>query len=152
MQEWTASVDVKSSIVIVVEAAVAGAASKALVSKTGELHHATGLQLVTAILAMSTLVLAVALAIWVVFPRLKRRRTAKVAQDGLIYFGHLRHRTPEDIERALATMTVAEERRQLAQQLHVTSDVAWRKHEHLQASLLAFALGSALLVLAFVAF
>lgn len=152
VQEWTASVDVKSSIVIVVEAAVAGAASKALISRTGELHGATGLQLAIAIAAMSSLVLAVVLAIWVVFPRLARRRTSQHAAEGLIYFGHLRDRTPEDIERALARMTPAEERRQLARQLHVISDVAWRKHAHLQASLFAFAVGSVLLVLAFVAF
>jgi uncharacterized membrane protein YdcZ (DUF606 family) len=152
VQEWTASVDVKSSIVVVVEAAVAGAASKALISENGEMHHATGLQLATAIAAMSVLVLAVVLAIWVVFPRLKRRHTSQTAPDGLIYFGHLRARRPEDIERALATMTAEEERRQLARQLHVTSDVAWRKHAHLQASLFSFAVGCALLVLAFVAF
>jgi hypothetical protein len=152
VQEWTASVDVKASIVVVVEAAVAGEASKALVSKTGELHDAAGPQLATAIAATSSLVLAVALAVWVVYPRLRRRRTTQLAPDGLIFFGHLRDRAPEDIERALATMTAADERRQLARQLHVTSEVAWRKHAYLQASLGAFALGSALLVLAFVAF
>lgn len=152
VQEWTASVDVKSSIVVVVEAAVAGAAGKAVVSKTGELHGATGLHLATAIAATSSLVLAVALAIWVVFPRLTHRRTAQAVPDGLIFFGHLRARTPEDIERALASMTAADERRQLARQLHVISEVAWRKHAYLQASLCSFAIGSALLVVAFVAF
>jgi hypothetical protein len=152
VQEWTASVDVKSSIVVVVEAAVAGAACKALISKTGELHDATGLHLATAIAATSCLILAVALAIWVVFPRLKHRRTSRLASDGLIFFGHLRERTPEDIEHTLSTMTVVDERRQLAQQLHVTSEVAWRKHTYLQASLCAFAMGAVLFVLAFVAF
>jgi hypothetical protein len=38
------------------------------------------------------------------------------------------------------------------QQLHVTGKVAWRKHAWLQASLVLFAAGSPLLVLAFVAF
>jgi hypothetical protein len=152
VQGWTASVDVKSSIVVVIEAAVAGAASKALVSKTGELHGATGLHLAIAIAATTSLVLSVALAIWVVFPRLKRRRMSQAVPDGLIFFGHLRDRTPADIERALATMTAADEQRQLARQLHVISEVAWRKHAHLQASLCSFAIGSALLVLAFVAF
>jgi hypothetical protein len=152
LQTWTDSVDIKTSIVVVVEAAVTGAASKALVSKTGELHSAHGLKLATAIAALVLLALAVGLALWVVFPRLKRRRTAAAAADGLVYFGHLRHRTPADIERALAAMTPAEERRQLARQLHVLGDVAWRKHACLQASLVAFATGSSLLVLAFVAF
>jgi hypothetical protein len=68
------------------------------------------------------------------------------------YCGHLRARRPADIATALAGMTPDEERRQLAQQLHMTGQVAWRKHAWLQASLGLFALGSALLVLAFVAF
>jgi hypothetical protein len=152
VQSWTASVDTKSSIVVVIETAVAGAASKALITNAGELHSATGLHLATAIAAMSTLILAVGLALWVVFPRLKRLRTSRLAPTGLIYFGHLRDRPPEDINEALATMTPADERWQLAQQLHVTGGVAWRKHACLQASLSLFAVGSALLVLAFVAF
>jgi hypothetical protein len=152
VQAWTDSVDIKSSIVVVVEAAVTAAASKALVTKTGELHPATGLRLATAILALALLALAVVLALWVVFPRLKLRRIAASAGSGLIYFGHLRARTAEDIERALAAMTSAEERRQLSRQLQAISEVAWRKHTCLQASLCAFAAGSALLVTAFVAF
>jgi Family of unknown function (DUF5706) len=152
LQAWTDSVDMKSSIVVVVEAAVTAAATKALVTKTGEMHAATGLRLATAIVALLLLALAVALALWVVFPRLKPRRTAASAATGLIYFGHLRARSADDIERALAAMTPAEERRQLARQLQVISDVAWRKHSFLQASLWAFAVGSILLVAAFVAF
>jgi hypothetical protein len=152
VQSWTASVDIKSSIVVVIETAVAGAATKALITTKGELHAADGLHLATAIVATVALVAAVALALWVVFPRLKRRRTARLTPTGLIYFGHLRNRSAEDINKALAMMTPAEERWQLAQQLHITGTVAWQKHACLQASLVFFALGSALLVLAFVAF
>lgn len=152
IQAWTASVDIKSSIVVVIETAVAGAATRALITDKGELHTAVGLHLATAITATVLLVLAVALALWVVFPRLARRRTSRLSPTGLIYFGHLRDRTAEDINNALAAMTPAEERWQLAQQLHVTGAVAWRKHACLQASLSFFAVGSALLVLAYVAY
>jgi hypothetical protein len=152
VQAWTASVDIKSSIVVVIETAVAGAATRAVITDNGELHVAVGLHLATAITATVSLVLAVALALWVVFPRLARRRTSKLSPMGLIYFGHLRDRTAEDINDALTAMTPAEERWQLAQQLHVTGGVAWRKHACLQASLACFAIGSALLVLAYVAF
>jgi hypothetical protein len=152
IQSWTASVDVKSSIVVVIETAVAGAATKALITNQGELHSAVGLQLATAICAMTALVLAVACALWVVFPRLERNRTSTLAPTGLVYFGHVRARRPADIAAALAKMTPEEERLQLAQQLHMTGKVAWRKHAWLQASLSLFAMGSALLVLAFVAF
>ena len=152
VQGWTASVDVKSSIVVVVETAVAGAGAKALITENGELHSATGLHLACAIVAVTLLVLAVAAALWVVFPRLERRRTAELAEDGAIYFGHLRQRSPRDIQAALTAMTPDEELRQLALQLHTTGGVAWRKHAWLQRSLILFAAGAALLVLAFGAF
>jgi hypothetical protein len=53
---------------------------------------------------------------------------------------------------ALKKMTREEERHQLARQLHITGNVARRKHAWLQAALGFFAVASALLVLAFVAF
>jgi hypothetical protein len=152
VQSWTASVDVKSSIVVVIETAVAGAAAKALITEKGELHSAAGLHLATAISATVALVLAVACALWVVFPRLERGRTSTIAATGLVYFGHLRSRSPDDIAQALATLTPDEERMQLARQMHITGQVAWRKHAWLQASLILFAIGAALLVIAFVAF
>jgi hypothetical protein len=152
IQAWTASVDVKSSIVVVIETAVAGAATKALITNNGELHSAVGLHLAVAICSMTALVLAVACALWVVFPRLERNRTSRLPPTGLVYFGHLRARDPSEIATALAKMAPEDERLQLAHQLHVTSKVAWRKHAWLQTSLSFFALGSALLVLAFVAF
>lgn len=152
VQAWTASVDIKSSIVIVIETAVTGAGLKALVTEKGELHGTEGLQLATAISAVSALVAAVACALWVVFPRLERIRTPGAAPDGLIYFGHLRARSEADIANALAGMSPTEERAQLARQLRITGDIAWRKHSWLQRSLTLFVVGSALLVLAFVAF
>jgi len=152
IQGWTASVDVKASIVVVVETAVAGAATRAVITRQGELHAAVGLHLATAIAAATFLVLAVVCALWVVFPRLERRRTARLASDGLVYFGHLRKRSPDDIAAALDALTPEEERRQLASQLHITGRVAWRKHAWLQRSLLLFAFGAVLLVISFVAF
>jgi hypothetical protein len=44
------------------------------------------------------------------------------------------------------------QRVQLARQLIITSDVAWRKHVWLQRSLGLFAIGTGLLVISFVAF
>lgn len=152
VQGWTASVDVKASVVVVIETAVAGAATRALITQGGELHSAVGLHLATAITAVTLLVLAVACALWVVFPRLERRRTADHASGGLVYFGHLRARSADDIAAALGAMTAQEERQQLASQLHITGQVAWRKHAWLQRSLVLFALGGLLLVVSFVAF
>jgi hypothetical protein len=152
VQGWTASVDGKASIVLVVESAVAGAATRALITTNGELHKAIGLHLACAIVAVILLVLGVACSLWVVFPRLERSRTHRLAANGLIYFGHLREREIDDIAHALAELTPEQERRQLASQLRVTGNVAWRKHAWLQGSLACFAAGSLLLVVAYTAF
>jgi hypothetical protein len=152
VQGWTASVDIKASIVLVVETAVAGAATQALITSKGELHQAIGLHLACAIVAVALLVLSVGCALWVVFPRLERSRTSRLAAKGLVYFGHLRERGADDIAQALADLTPEQERRQLAAQLCITGAVAWRKHSWLQRSLVLFALGAALLVVAYTAF
>lgn len=152
VQGWTASVDSKASIVVVVETAVAGAATRALITGNGELHKAFGLDLTCAVVAVTFLILAVACALWVVFPRLERSRTRRLAAKRLIYFGHLRERGVDDIAQALANLTPGQERRQLASQLSITGDVAWRKHSWLQRSLICFALGAALLVIAYTTF
>jgi hypothetical protein len=145
-------VDAKASIVLVVETAVAGAATRALIVGNGQLHKAIGLHLACAIMAVVLLIVAVACALWVVFPRLERSRTKRLAANGLIYFGHLRERGIDDIAQALAALTPEEERRQLASQLNVTGNVSWRKHAWLQRSLACFAVGSMLLVIAYTAF
>ena len=152
IQGWTSSVDAKASIVVVAETLLAGAAIRALVTKHGGLHSATGLHLACGITAASLLIFAVASALWVVFPRLERSRTKRLATQGLIYFGHLQDRSPEDIARSLATLTPDQERLQLAQQLQITGKIAWRKHSRLQLSIIALGIGSLLLVLSYTAF
>lgn len=151
LQGWTATVDIKASVVLAVETAVTGAAAHELITSHGELHGATGLHLATAITALAALTAAVGCGLSVIFPRLERRKTARAASSGLIYFGHLRNRDTEDIARALRNLTPEEERLQVARQLRVTGKVAWRKHAWLQASIALFAIGVALLATGFVA-
>lgn len=92
-------------------------------------------------------VLAGLSALHAVFPSLKRRRARRFAGSGLVYFGHLRHRSAEQIRTALAKLDQHEIRNQLAHQLHVTSDIAWRKHARLQrAQLLLIAAVAAFMV------
>src|SRR4051794_1784874 len=79
IQGWTASVDTKASVVLVVETAVTAAAARALITSKGELHAVTGLQLANSIAAVAVLATAVACALWVVFPRLEPRRTRRLA-------------------------------------------------------------------------
>lgn len=151
-QAWTASVDIKASIVLVVEVAIAAAAGKSLMVDGGILHDAHKLQLAVAITAVTLLALSVGSALWVVFPRLERRRSRSTGRPGLIYFGHLRDRSVEEIDAALAGLDEDAERHELARQLRVTASVAWRKHFWLQVSLFLLALGVVALVLALVAF
>lgn len=151
-QAWTASVDIKASIVLVVEVALAGAAGRSLLMSGGVLHDAHGLHLAAAILAVVLLALAVGSALWVVFPRLERRASRGKAEPGLIYFGHLRRRSVDDIEKALAGLDEAGERHEIARQLRVTAQVAWKKHAWLQKSLVFLAAGVCVLVVALVAF
>jgi hypothetical protein len=149
---WTSSVDIKASIVLVVEVALAAAAGRSLLVSGGVLHAAHGLHLAVAIAAVVLLALAVGSALWVVFPRLERREARRRAEPGLIYFGHLEQRSVEDIEAALGNLDEDKERHEIARQLRVTAQVAWKKHVWLQKSLACLALGVCVLAVALVAF
>jgi hypothetical protein len=149
IQNWTAGVDTKASIVLVVETAISTAGATALISQGGELHSATGLHLGISVAAVTFLVLSVACALWVVFPRLNYRN---LGQPGYIYFGQLAQRSPEQIEEGLSSLTENDTLTQLSQQLAVTSEIAWRKHVWLQRSIALLALGGILLLCGFVAF
>jgi hypothetical protein len=147
LQAWTASVDSKASIVLVVEGAVGGAAFHLLVGDDDGLGRMGGAHLAFALLALALLGLALASALAVVFPRLARRQaTATTTASGLIYFGHLRDRPQSAIEQGLAQLDADAERRELASQLQITAQIAWRKHAWLQLSLLLVVLGSLVLL------
>jgi len=139
---WTASVDAKASIVLVVEVAVAGGAVQTL---TGDLDVVGGGHLFAIIATLVALGLSVGCALGVVFPRLARRQSAQGV--GLLYFGHLRALTVAEIGKRLHSMDVDEEREQLAAQLEIMARVAWRKHAWLQASIVIFVVGVVGLVL-----
>lgn len=150
IQTWTANVDTKASIAMVVQTALAGAGLHALIAHDGELHDAVGLHLACTIVAVTLLVISVGCCLWVIFPRLHRRRDPP--PQGLIYFGDLRILKADEIALALTTLTQEQECTQLAHQMRITSVVAWRKHSWLQHSLVAFVLGATLLVTSYVAF
>lgn len=135
LQGWTASVDGKASIVLVVEVAVAGAAVQSLY---GDLDAAGGVHLAAIIATLVALGLSVGCALGVVFPRLARRQAQG---SGLLFFGHLRGRTVAEIDKGLAAMAIADEREQLAAQLHIMARVAWRKHTWLQTSIVMLVVG-----------
>lgn len=127
IQEWTKSVDQKASIILVFSVALATLAGHEVFNATGGLHDASGLRL-WLVRAMGLAFGASAvLAVSVVLPRLRHRAARRDAPTGLVYFGHLRHRSAADIERHLRTLDDDEALAQLARQLQATSAVAWRK-------------------------
>lgn len=130
-------VDQKASYVLIVATAVGGLAASEVFSAGGALHGASGLRLWT-IRAMGLLfTLAVVLALSVVLPQLRRGKTAREAQHGLVYFGHLRHRAPEDIARAFSRLDTGAASDLLAAELHAISKIAWSKHVRLQGAVIA---------------
>lgn len=140
--DWTKNVDQKASITLAIITGVGGLAATQVFGDKGSLHAIQGDQL-WAIRVMGAAFLAAGFfALYAVFPNLKRRRTKELSNTGLIFFGHLRHRSVDDIRSALTALEDNEVRQQLASQLHATSDIAWKKHARLQAAhiLLAIAI------------
>jgi hypothetical protein len=141
--DWTAKVDVKASIVLALE--TAGFAALVAVSRDHEaLSHLVGASLWLYRAGIVALVAAVSLAGAVVMPQL-RSHGSKNRHDGLIYFGHLRQQNPAELKRRLDGLDPSGELDELAYQLIQTSNIAWKKHRRLQASLLLSAASAILL-------
>jgi hypothetical protein len=142
LQDWTRSVDQKASIILALSVAIATLAGREVFDANGGLHETSGTKLwLVRIMAISFAASAL-LASSVVLPRLRRSAARREAHRGLIYFGHLRHRTAADIEQHLHRLDDDETLAQLARQLKTTAAVAWRKHARLQAAMLALLLAT----------
>jgi hypothetical protein len=133
LQDWTAKVDTKASIVMSLETAllsgmVAFSGSRTSVYPAGwALSHHCGL-----VLLLTSIVLAGV----VVFPRLRSRNSAKSWQNQFVYFGHLRKWEPAALAEAIAGRGSNVSLRMLSNQLVTMSRIAWRKHVLVQWSLL----------------
>lgn len=138
LQDWTAKVDTKASIVMTLETAllsgmVAFNSSRASgYSFSWASLHNCGLTL---------LFVAVALAGAVVFPQLHRRDSAKPWQDQFIYFGHLRKWEPAALAEALVNRGSNGSLSMLSDQLVSMSRIVWIKHVLVQWSLLLAFMG-----------
>jgi hypothetical protein len=89
-------------------------------------------------------VIAVILAAAAVIPMLGRTRIHRAERtQHAIYFGHLRHWTPEQLKPWLVHMTPEQELEQLNRQLIALSRRNWRKHRNLQLAMVAALLGAA---------
>lgn len=147
LADWTGKVDAKASFVLGLETAVFAA----LVFLRGDTQRLAVLNNMTAGIAFAAsgvlLVVSMLLTLWVVAPIVNRRAANANWNTNYIYFGHLRKWNPADLEQALENEPVLPV---LARQLVVMSDIAWKKHERVQWSVVAGLLGGAALVLALI--
>jgi hypothetical protein len=132
LQDWTAKVDTKASIVMTLETALLSgvvAFSRLQTSRPlgWALLHNCGL-----VLLFASIVLAGA----VVFPQLSRHNSNKSWQNQFVYFGHLRQWEPAALAEALADREPNVSLRMLSDQLVTMSRIAWGKHILVQWSLL----------------
>jgi hypothetical protein len=138
-QEWIKNVDQKASITLAVVVGIGGLAASQVFGASGTLHALGGQRLWLIRLMWLNFSVAGLAALLAVFPNMKRKPAKEHAKDGLIYFGHLRHRGRASIRQALSELDDSKVLDQIAIQLEQTSRIAWSKHARLQCSHLALA-------------
>ncbi|MGP6175366.1 Pycsar system effector family protein [Corynebacterium sp. A21] len=129
--DWTGKVDTKASFALTIESALlAGVVT--LSSEGRVFHHLHGWAVVWYVLGILLLVAGVLCAAWVVRPRLRAGNLEAEAADNFVYFGHLRHLTPEIVqERLQGTALISV----LSKQLVEMSKITWKKHRLVQWSM-----------------
>ncbi|ROR64829.1 hypothetical protein EDD26_0180 [Agrococcus jenensis] len=135
--EWTGKVDAKAAFALTVQAALLGAVVVLLEDMKSGLEY-------TLLGASAVLVLAGAVfAAAVVAPQLRGRKLGEEAKSNFIFFGHARLWKPERLARELKRSDLVD---QLAQQVVVMADIAWKKHRRVAWSIWLGLAGGALLL------
>jgi len=142
--DWTGKVDAKASFALAIEsAALAG-----IVTLTGSGRRLDGLagwEVGLFWTGITILLIGVLLVITVVAPRLRSTKMPSEWQNNYVYFGHLMHWDPEDLQK------VVEEEDPLpavTRNIVVMSKIAWTKHRRLQVSMWLATVGTALVAVA----
>jgi hypothetical protein len=134
-EAWTTKVDTKGSIML----ALQGGALFAILSasgKDGALARLDGLRRLLEIAGVMAFLLAIMLAGLAVFPRLGTAREQRSHhRDHLVYFGHLRHWTPDELRTRIQRLCSEDELTDLAGQLVRISRTNWAKYRLVQLSL-----------------
>ncbi|WP_205848943.1 MULTISPECIES: Pycsar system effector family protein [Mycobacteriaceae] len=129
--DWTGKVDTKASFALTIEAALLAG----VVTLSGDkrvFSNLSGWAVAWYVLGILLLITAVLCAAWVVRPRLRKAEVKAESADNFIYFGHLRHLTPEAVEERLEN---AELLPVLSKQLVEMSKIAWLKHRLVHLSM-----------------
>lgn len=135
LENWTGKLDTKASIFLTVNVAGLAALLALRTQADGRLSRLHGLQEAVADSGILFCGFAVVIAAAAVFPRLGRTKDHRAQRD-IVYFGHLRHRTPDDVARQIMILTEQGQADQLSRQLVVMAKSNWAKHRLMQAALL----------------
>jgi len=134
LADWTAKVDTKASFALTIESALlVGVVT--LSAKERVFHNLPGgWPTAWYVIGIVLLATAVLFAAFVVRPRLRGGgdKLAAEAPNNFIYFGHLRHLQPCEIEYRLEEAALLPV---LSKQLHEMSKIAWMKHRLVQWSM-----------------
>jgi hypothetical protein len=129
--DWTGKVDTKASFSLTVESALLAG----VVTLSGEgrvFHHLNRWAVVWYVVGIALLIAGALCAAWVVRPRLRAANLKAEAQGNFIYFGHLRHLTPEAVQDRLEATPLLPV---LSKQLVEMAKIAWIKHRMVQLSM-----------------
>ncbi|PQM52409.1 hypothetical protein C5U48_10090 [Mycolicibacter virginiensis] len=96
-------------------------------------HQLSGWAVVWYVVGIVLLIAAAICATAVVRPRLRAANLKAEAEDNFIYFGHLRHLTPEAVQARLDDSALLLP--VLSKQLVEMSKITWRKHRLVQLSM-----------------
>ncbi len=122
--DWTAKVDTKANYTATIESALI-VGTVAMHSTGRRFHDLHGAAVVFYWIGMGFLIAALVLSVAVVRPRLRRGKVKSEAPNNFIYFGHLRHWEPKELQNALLKEDLLP---MLSRQLVATSKIAWQKH------------------------
>ncbi|MFD4659643.1 Pycsar system effector family protein [Kitasatospora sp. NPDC058444] len=137
--EWTTRVDAKAGFALTLEsAALAGIVALSDKDKLLSRIDQPALR-VMLWLGVLLLLAAAVLAILVVSPRLRAGKVKAEARGNFLYFGHLMHWKPDDLQKAFEYEDFLPV---LSHQLVNTSKIVWRKHRFVQHSFAAAGLGA----------
>ncbi|PZT70993.1 hypothetical protein DN402_00705 [Streptomyces sp. SW4] len=84
-------------------------------------------------------------AAWAISPNLRKARRGPGRDDDFLYFGHVRHFEPAELEEVLRDRDPLPP---LSRQLVVMSEIAWVKHRRVQWSLMLAVAGCTAFALA----
>jgi hypothetical protein len=148
LENWTGKLDTKASIFFTVNVAGLAALLALRTQADGRLSQLHGWHEALADSGILLCGFAVVMAAAAVFPRLGRTKDHRTQRD-IIYFGHLRHQTPDDVARQIMMLTEQSQAEQLSRQLIVMAKANWAKHRLVQAALLTSLAGYGAVLLAF---